>query len=211
VRSGPFVAVDCSGLTETLFESELFGYEKGAFTGATHRRLGLIEAASGGTLFLDEIGDIPLFLQVKLLRLLETGTYRRVGSVETLRSDFRLVCATHRDLARMVDHEEFRRDLYHRINVFPVCTPALAERGEDLPLLAASLLKRLAGDRGTANVSCCRTAHWRCSASDRGTRRHLLSDRPCATWVVARVECSPSTTRTSRSYPELLDDWSQAE
>jgi len=145
--SGPFVAVDCSGLTETLFESELFGYEKGAFTGATHRKIGLVEAASGGTLFLDEIGDIPLFLQVKLLRLLETGTYRRVGSVEALRADFRLVCATHRDLAAMVEAESFRRDLYHRINVFPVRTPSLAERGEDIPLLASSLLKRVAGAR----------------------------------------------------------------
>jgi DNA-binding NtrC family response regulator len=144
---GPFVAVDCSGLTETLFESELFGYEKGAFTGAMHRKIGLVEAASGGTLFLDEIGDIPLFLQVKLLRLLETGTYRRVGSVETLRADFRLVCATHRDLPAMVDSETFRRDLYHRINVFPIRTPSLAERSEDIPLLAHSLLKRVAGER----------------------------------------------------------------
>ncbi len=144
---GPFVAVDCSGLTETLFESELFGYEKGAFTGATHRKIGLVEAASGGTLFLDEIGDMPLFLQVKLLRLLETGTYRRVGSVETLRADFRLVCATHRDLSAMVDNESFRRDLFHRINVFPVRTPSLAERSEDIPLLANSLLKRVASDR----------------------------------------------------------------
>ena len=145
--AGPFVAVDCSGLTETLFESELFGYEKGAFTGATHRKIGLVEAASGGTLFLDEIGDIPLFLQVKLLRLLETSTYRRVGSVETLRADFRLVCATHRDLSSMVDSESFRRDLYHRINVFPVHAPALAERSEDIPLLANSLLRRVAGTR----------------------------------------------------------------
>jgi two-component system response regulator HydG len=117
---GPFVAVDCSGLTESLFESELFGYEKGAFTGAAHRKIGLVEAASGGTLFLDEVGDIPLTLQVKLLRLLEAGTYRRVGGIETLRSDFRLVCATHRDMADMVDKETFRRDLYHRISTFPV-------------------------------------------------------------------------------------------
>ena len=144
---GPFVAVDCSGLTETLFESELFGYEKGAFTGATHRKIGLVEAVSGGTLFLDEIGDIPLFLQVKLLRLLETGTYRRVGSVETLRADFRLICATHRDLTAMVDNDSFRRDLFHRINVFPVRTPSLAERREDIPLLANSLLKRVAVGR----------------------------------------------------------------
>jgi DNA-binding NtrC family response regulator len=144
---GPFVAVDCSGLTESLFESELFGYEKGAFTGATHRKIGLVEAASGGTLFLDEVGDIPLTLQVKLLRLLEAGTYRRVGGIETLRSDFRLVCATHRDMADMVEKESFRRDLYHRISTFPIAVPALDQRIEDIPLLANSFLKRVAGDR----------------------------------------------------------------
>ena len=143
----PFVAVDCSGLTETLFESELFGYEKGAFTGATHRKIGLVEAVSGGTLFLDEIGDVPLPMQVKLLRLLESGTYRRVGGIDTLRADFRLVCATHRNLATMVEKEQFRRDLYHRINVFPIHVPALVERVEDIPLLADSFLKRFAGDR----------------------------------------------------------------
>ncbi len=145
--SGPFVAVDCSGLTETLFESELFGYEKGAFTGANYRKVGLVEAASGGTLFLDEIGDVPMALQVKLLRLLETGTYRRVGGVETLRSDFRLVCATHRNLKEMVDKEQFRRDLLHRIQVFPIHTPSLAERPDDIPLLAESFLKRVAPER----------------------------------------------------------------
>jgi two-component system response regulator HydG len=143
----PFVTLDCSGLTETLFESELFGYEKGAFTGATHRKLGLVEAASGGTLFLDEIGELPLTQQVKLLRLLETGTYRRVGSVETLRTDFRLVSATHRNLATMVKDGHFRRDLYFRINTFPVRIPSLHERAEDLPMLAESLLKRVAPDR----------------------------------------------------------------
>lgn len=141
---GPFVAVDCSGLTESLFESELFGYEKGAFTGAQHRRTGLIESARGGTLFLDEVGDIPLPQQVKLLRLLESGTYRRVGSVETLRADFRLICATHRDVEQMVREETFRRDLFHRISTFPIHVPSLAERAEDIPLLADSFLKRVA-------------------------------------------------------------------
>ena len=144
---GPFVAVDCSGLTETLFESELFGYEKGAFTGATHRKLGLVEAARGGTLFLDEIGDLPLPLQVKLLRLLETGTYRRVGGIEVLRADFRLISATHRDLRAMVKAETFRRDLHFRINTFPIHTPALRERIGDVPLLAESLLARVAPNR----------------------------------------------------------------
>ena len=143
--SAPFVAVDCSGLTESLFESELFGYVKGAFTGALHRKAGLVESAQGGTLFLDEIGDIPLPQQVKLLRLLESGTFRRVGSVETLRADFRLICATHRDIARMVENESFRRDLYHRISTFPIHVPSLAERIDDIPLLADSFLKRVAG------------------------------------------------------------------
>jgi len=145
---GPFVAVDCSGLTETLFESELFGYEKGAFTGASHRKIGLVEAANGGTLFLDEVGDIPPSLQVKLLRLLETGTFRRVGGIETLRSQFRLICATHRDIERMAAEETFRRDLYHRISTFPIVVPSLAERTDDIPLLADSFLKRVAGERG---------------------------------------------------------------
>ncbi|MBL8430300.1 MAG: sigma 54-interacting transcriptional regulator [Dechloromonas sp.] len=145
---GPFVAVDCAGMTETLFESELFGYEKGAFTGATHRKQGLVEAASGGTLFLDEIGELPLVLQVKLLRLLETGTYRRVGGLDWLPADFRLVAATHRDLRAMVQAETFRRDLYFRINTFPVHMPALHERSSDIPLLAVSLLERVDRESG---------------------------------------------------------------
>jgi DNA-binding NtrC family response regulator len=134
-------------MTESLFESELFGYEKGAFTGAGQRRTGLVEAAAGGTLFLDELGDIPLHLQVKLLRLLETGTYRRVGSAEILRADFRLVCATHRDLTAMVEQGGFRRDLYYRLATFPIKLPALRERSEDLPLLVEHLLARLAPER----------------------------------------------------------------
>lgn len=142
-NGGAFVAVDCAGLSETLFESELFGHEKGAFTGASHRKLGLVEAASGGTLFLDEIGDLPLALQVKLLRLLETASYRRVGGLDTLPADFRLVAATHRDLAAMVADGSFRRDLYYRLNVFPIHTPALHERADDIPLLANSLLERV--------------------------------------------------------------------
>lgn len=131
----PYVVVDCSGVTETLFESELFGYEKGAFTGATQRKLGLVESASGGTLFLDEVGDIPLSLQVKLLCLFETGTYRRVGGVELLRANFRLVSATHRDLKEMVMQETFRKDLYYRISTFPIHLPALSERRDDIPYL----------------------------------------------------------------------------
>ena len=139
----PFVAVDCSGLAETLVESELFGHEKGAFTGALARKTGLVEAAAGGTLFLDEVGDIPLGLQVKLLRLLETGTFRRVGGVEPQHATFRLIAATHRDLSRRVQDEQFRADLYYRLAAFPIRLPPLRERRDDIPLLAGSLLSRL--------------------------------------------------------------------
>ncbi len=142
-----FVAVDCSGLPETLFESELFGHERGAFTGAVARKAGLVDAAAGGTLFLDEVGDIPLSIQVKLLRLLETGTYRRVGSTELLKADLRIVSATHRPLAQMVEDGSFRQDLYYRLNVFPIALPALRERERDIPLLAEALLARVAGGR----------------------------------------------------------------
>lgn len=123
--AGPFVVVDCSGLTETLFESELFGHEKGAFTGATSRKPGLVETAQGGTLFLDEIGDVPLAMQVKLLRLIESGTYRRVGSVEIQHATFRLVAATHKALETMMARGEFRQDLYYRISAFPIVLPPL--------------------------------------------------------------------------------------
>ncbi|MDH3522791.1 MAG: sigma-54-dependent Fis family transcriptional regulator [Acidobacteriota bacterium] len=140
---GNFVPLDCSGLSETLFESELFGHEKGAFTGASQSHQGLVEASRGGTLFLDEVGDIPLSLQVKLLRLLETGTFRRVGSAERREVDFRLVCATHRDLQEMIDEGAFRQDLYYRISAFPIRLPPLRERLEDLPLIISHLQRRL--------------------------------------------------------------------
>ena len=142
------VTLECAGLSETLFESELFGHVKGAFTGANYTRQGLAEAAHGGTLFLDEVGDIPLSLQVKLLRLIETGTYRPVGSTQVRQADFRLVCATHRNLEQMVEEGTFRQDLYYRINVFPIHLPSLAERIEDLPLLARTILKDSQGQGG---------------------------------------------------------------
>ena len=141
--SKKLVPVDSSGLSETLFESELFGHEKGAFTGASTRKLGLVEICNGGTLFLDEIGDIPLQLQVKLLRLIETGLFRRVGSAELRSSDFRLVCATHRDLVAMVEDGTFRRDLYYRISAFPIRIPPLRERIDDMALLAENFGERL--------------------------------------------------------------------
>ena len=141
--AGPFVPLECTGLPDALFESELFGYVKGAFTGATADKPGLVESAQGGTLFLDEVGDIPLSEQVKLLRLLETRRFRRVGSTVWQDADFRLVCATHRDLAAMVAAGEFREDLYYRLNVFDVDLPPLRERREDLEPLIQSILTRL--------------------------------------------------------------------
>ena len=143
----PRVAGDCSSLPENLSESELFGHERGAFTGATSSKGGLVEAASGGTLFLDEVGDIPLTMQVKLLRLLESGTYRRVGSTELRYADIRVVSATHRDLHRMVDDRLFREDLYYRLSTFPIYLPALRERRDDIGLLSEALLRRVAPKR----------------------------------------------------------------
>jgi two-component system response regulator HydG len=144
---GPFVAVDCSGLPETLIESELFGHEKGAFTGASARRAGLVEAAGGGTLFLDEAGDIPLPMQVKLLRLLETTTFRRVGGTELHKADFRLISATHQPLRSLVETGKFRQDLYFRLNTFPIRLPSLRDRREDIPLLVEALLSRVSPSR----------------------------------------------------------------
>ncbi len=136
----PFVVVECIGLAETLFESELFGYEKGAFTGALARKQGLVDLAHGGTLFLDEIGDVPLSQQVKLLRLIETGMYRPVGSMQYKKADFRLICASHKNLIELVKKEQFREDLYYRIAAFPIELPSLKQRVEDLPLLANHFL-----------------------------------------------------------------------
>lgn len=141
--AGPFVPLECTGLQDALFESELFGYEKGAFTGANADKPGLVEAAQGGTLFLDEVGDIPLPAQVKLLRLLETRRFRRVGSTAWQDADFRLVCATHRDLTAMVAAGEFREDLFYRLNVFDVELPPLRERRPDIEPLIQSMLTRL--------------------------------------------------------------------
>ena len=139
----PFVVIECTGLADTLFESELFGYEKGAFTGAQSNKKGLVDAAQGGTLFFDEIGDVPLTMQVKLLRLLETQTYRPVGSVQVKKADFRLVCATHKDLKSLVEKGEFRQDLYYRIAGFPIHLPPLRERQSDIALLCSHMLHEL--------------------------------------------------------------------
>lgn len=137
------ISLECAGLTDTLFESELFGHIKGAFTGAYINKKGLVEHANGGTLFLDEIGDIPLNMQVKLLRLLEAGSFRQVGSTSLKTTDFRLVCATNKNLKKMVAQGLFREDLYYRISVFPIHLPSLDDRKSDIPQIAKQLLSQI--------------------------------------------------------------------
>lgn len=141
-REGPFVAVNCAAVPETLMESELFGHERGAFTGADRRREGRFEEAGGGTLFLDEVASMPVPLQATLLRVLQERRYTRVGGRGELACDVRIVAASNRDLAAMVREGSFRDDLYYRLNVVPLRLPALRERREDIPLLAAALLER---------------------------------------------------------------------
>jgi two-component system, NtrC family, response regulator AtoC len=138
-----FVAFNCSAFSPQLVESELFGHEKGAFTGASERRIGRIEQAAGGTLFLDEIGEIDGNVQVKLLRALDPGVFERVGGNQTIKTDIRLIAATNRDLTRLVSEKKFREDLYYRLNVVQIRVPALRERKEDIPLLANAFLKEI--------------------------------------------------------------------
>jgi sigma-54 specific flagellar transcriptional regulator A len=139
---GPFVAVNCGAIPRELLESELFGSEKGAYTGSVKTRVGLLETAAGGTLFLDEIGDMPHDMQVKLLRVLEERAFTRVGGAAAIKADVRIVCATHRDLGSMVESQSFREDLYYRINVFPITLLPLDERKEDVPRLAELIVER---------------------------------------------------------------------
>ncbi len=143
-KKGPLVKVNCAALPETLLESELFGHEKGSFTGAVARREGRFKLADGGTLFLDEIAEMSLLLQAKLLRVIQTRSFERVGGTETISSDVRLVVATNRDLEEEVREKRFREDLYYRLNVVPVTLPPLRERREDIPLLAEHFLSEIA-------------------------------------------------------------------
>ena len=142
-KDGPFIPVNCGAIPGELLESELFGHEKGAFTGAISMRKGRFELAKGGTLFLDEIGDMPLQMQVKLLRVLQERLFERVGGSSSIQSDVRIVAATHRNLESMIETGKFREDLFYRLNVFPIDSPALRERKEDIPLLLQELVSRM--------------------------------------------------------------------
>jgi DNA-binding NtrC family response regulator len=146
-RSNPFVVINCAAIPEALLEAELFGYTKGAFTGAVQSRIGRIHAAQGGTLFLDEIGDLPLGLQSKLLRFLEQGEVQRLGSTDSFKVDVRVVAATNGHLRKLVQEKQFREDLYYRLAIFPIELPLLKDRMEDLPTLAMSFLDRFSSRR----------------------------------------------------------------
>lgn len=147
-KDGPFLALNCSAIPESLFEAELFGYEKGAFTGAERRRAGKIEQADGGTLFLDEVAEVPVSAQAKLLRVLEERSFTRLGGSETVHVDLRVISATNRqDMKALVDEGRFRMDLFYRLNVFEIRLPPLRERREDIPLLVEHFIEKLGGDR----------------------------------------------------------------
>jgi len=154
-RNKPFVAINCAAIPETLFESEIFGHEKGAFTGATERNRGRLEAAEGGTLFLDEVADIPLNFQVKLLRVLQDKEYQRLGSAQTLRADVRIVSATNKNIQQLIDEGKFRTDLFFRLNVIPLQIPPLRERREDIVPLVKHFITKHArlNNRPIENIS----------------------------------------------------------
>ena len=149
-RARPFLAVNCGAISPHLIESEIFGHEKGSFTGADRQHQGFFERASGGTLFLDEITEMPLDLQVKLLRVLETGTFMRVGSTQVLETDVRMIAATNRPPLQAVAAGKLREDLLYRLNVFPIHLPPLRERADDIPLIAAHFLDEISRREGVA-------------------------------------------------------------
>jgi two-component system response regulator GlrR len=151
-RAHPFVAINCSAMTEDLLESELFGHEKGAFTGAVRTHKGLFQAADGGTLLLDEIGDMPMRLQVKLLRVLQENQIRPVGSTEAIAVNVRVISATHRDLTQLMVSGQFREDLYYRLNVVHIDMPPLAKRREDIPLLVGHFLEQIARESNQRKI-----------------------------------------------------------
>ncbi len=218
---GPMVTVNCAALPETLLESELFGYRKGAFTGADRDKPGRVQAAEGGTLFLDEVGDVPASIQVKLLRLLQEKRYEPLGEVQCQSADVRIVAATNRNLSSMVEDGSFRRDLYYRINVIRLEMPPLRKRTADIPLLAETILRRLSTTRGKVVDGISRDALQRLMAHDfPGNVRELenilehgyvlceerrISEHDLPDWFLALP--APATTSHAASLGEVEADF----
>jgi len=216
-HQGPFIAINTAAIPKELLESELFGHERGSFTGAQTQRQGRFEQAKGGTLFLDEIGDMPFDLQTRLLRVLANGQFYRVGGQTAIRTDVRIIAATHQDLGQLVEDGGFREDLYHRLNVIRIHSPALRERMEDIPTLAEHFLRQAAGelalDKKTLDPECARhfqAFHWP------GNVRQLENICRWLTVMVPGREVQlsdlPQEIRSSAAPPGEGDDghWRQA-
>ncbi len=197
----PFIALNCAAIPHELLESELFGHERGAFTGATERKTGKFEQADGGTLFLDEIGDMPLELQVKLLRVLQEKEITRTGGSQTLKVDVRIVAATNQDITQLVEEKKFREDLFYRLNVVPIKLPALRERVDDIPALVSFFLKKSQQDLGIDPIECSpetlelfREHHWP------GNVRELENT------IMRAALLSPNQVLTPADFPDLRGD-----
>jgi len=197
----PFIAINCAAIPHELLESELFGHERGAFTGATERKTGRFEQADGGTLFLDEIGDMPLELQVKLLRVLQEKEITRTGGSQTIKVDVRIVAATNQDITQLVEEKKFREDLYYRLNVVPIKLPALRERTDDIPSLVNFFLKKSQQDLGIDSIECSeeslelfKSHHWP------GNVRELENT------IMRGALLSPNQVLTPADFPDLLGD-----
>jgi formate hydrogenlyase transcriptional activator len=214
-RSGAFIKFNCSAIPTGLLESELFGHEKGAFTGAISQRLGRFELANGGSIFLDEIGEIPLEVQPTLLRVLQEREFERLGGTRTIRTNSRLIAATNRDLKLMVQEKKFRSDLYYRLNVFPIRVPALRERPEDIPLLVRHFVQefshrnhRVFESIPSQTMEALVRYHWPGNIRELQNvieRAVLLSKGPVLTVAVADLE-QYTDSNNSHSRPQSLDD-----
>lgn len=205
-RDRPFIKMNCAAIPLGLLESELFGHEKGAFTGAIIRKAGRFEIADGGTLFLDEVGDIPLEVQPKLLRVLQEHEFERLGSARTQQVDVRIVAATHRDLRQMVEDGEFRRDLFYRLHVFPLAVPPLRERREDIPVLVRHYIQKYSKGPGRVETIASRAMEVITNYSWPGNVRELQN------FVERAVIVSPGTTLRApvselKELPVRSSDW----